>query len=78
MSNLELKSVYRLKTGTRVFVYYVNCTEKQKEQYIQQAGTEYRESDEGKPLFFTTKNLSKNPKCKIVNGKIVNATVDLL
>lgn len=62
--------------GNVIHVYSVDCSDKVK-QLMKENNPYYREED-GKPLYFTRRDLSSNPKCRIVNGKVRFVTVDLL
>ncbi len=65
---------YRSKAGNTVFRYLVTGSDDELLQYQEAQGTNYRESDDKEPLFFTTRFTGDNIDLIITNdGKKVIA-----
>jgi hypothetical protein len=63
---------YTSKNGNKVFVYAVSGTAEQLEKFKTAQGTNYRESEDGTPLWFTTRSVGNQGELIITtNGKIV-------
>ena len=70
--NVSLARSYRSKNGNVTFVYNVSGSKKDLESYKAIQGDFYRESDEGAPLWFTTRCIGKSGKLIITtNNKVV-------
>ena len=76
-AKLEFLRIYT-KGDRIVNVYLVHCSEELK-QLMQKDNPYYREDESGKPLYFSTRDLSSSPKCKIDRmGRVRFVEVDLL
>jgi hypothetical protein len=71
--NVKLARSYRSKNGNTTFVYNVDGTAKQVEEFKTAQGDFYREDDKtGKPLWFTTRCIGNSGKLVITSkGKVV-------
>lgn len=71
--NVRLARSYRSKNGNTTFVYNVDGTPKQIEEFKTAQGDFYREDDKtGKPLWFTTRCIGNSGKLVITSkGKVV-------
>ena len=70
--NVKLQRSYRSKNGNVTFVYSINASDEQKEQLKAVQGDFYREDEEGKALWFTTRCIGKTGKLIITqNNKLV-------
>ena len=71
--NVKLARSYRSKNGNTTFVYNVDGTPKQVEEFKTAQGDFYREDDKtGKPLWFTTRCIGNSGKLVITSkGKVV-------
>lgn len=68
---IKLVGSYRNKKGTLVFRYAVTGTEAQLKAYKEAQGENYRETDEGVPLWFSTRNVGQTGTLGISqNGRI--------
>lgn len=69
---VSLTRNYRSPKGNTVFVYTVSGTEKQIESYKAAQGDNYRESEDGKALWFTTRCIGNTGVLVITEkGKVV-------
>lgn len=69
---VKLTRSYRSQKGNTVFVYEVNGSEAQIEAYKAAQGKNYRETEDGIPLWFTVNCIGKRGELVITNaGKIV-------
>jgi hypothetical protein len=57
----KLSSHYRKNGGLIVFVYVVLATLAELVKYKEAQGANYRENEQGEPLFFSSRALSTNP-----------------
>ena len=72
MISVSLKRSYRSPKGNTVFVYTVNAKPEEVEQYKTASGDYYRESEDGTPLWFTTRCIGQRGTLVISSkGKIV-------
>lgn len=63
---------YKSKAGNTVFVYSVSGTTEQVEAYKAAQGDNYRESEDGTPLWFTTRCIGNTGTLVITSkGKVV-------
>jgi hypothetical protein len=70
--NVSLSRSYRSSKGNTVFVYTVKGNESQIAAYKTAQGDNYRESEDGTPLWFTTRCIGKTGTLIITaKGKIV-------
>ena len=71
--NVKLARSYRSKNGNTTFVYNVDGTPAQVEEFKTAQGDFYREDDKtGKPLWFTTRCIGNSGKLVITSkGKVV-------
>ena len=70
--NVTLQRSYRSKNGNVTFVYAINGSEQDLEKYKEIQGDFYREDDNGKPLWFTTRCIGDRGKLIITtNNKVV-------
>jgi len=70
--NVKLSRNYRSQNGNTVFVYTVKGSVAQMEAYKEAQGDNYRESEEGEALWFTTRCIGDRGKLVITSkGKIV-------
>lgn len=71
--NVKLARSYRSKNGNTTFVYNVDGTTKEVEEFKTAQGDFYREDDKtGKPLWFTTRCIGNSGKLVITSkGKVV-------
>lgn len=71
--NVKLARSYRSKNGNNTFVYNVDGTPAQVEEFKTAQGDFYREDDKtGKPLWFTTRYIGNSGKLVITSkGKVV-------
>jgi len=66
---------YKNKKGHTVFVYGVTGSEQQLASYKEAQGEFYREDDDSKPIWFSSKFVGDNAKLIITsNGKVVADT----
>jgi len=69
---VKLTRSYKSKNGNTVFVYSVNGTPSQVEAYKDAQGDNYRESEDGLPLWFTTRCIGNAGSLIITEkGKVV-------
>lgn len=71
---MKIKAIrsYTSKQGNKVFVYAVSGTKEQLAKFKEASGEFYRESEDGTPLWFTTRSVGDNGELVITtNGKIV-------
>lgn len=71
---MKIKSVrsYTSKNGNKTFVYAVSGTKEELEKYKAAQGENYREAEDGTPLWFTTRSVGTSGELIITtNGKIV-------
>ena len=70
--NVKLKRSYRSKNGNATFVYEVSGNASQLDAYKTAQGDFYRESEDGIPLWFTTRCIGQQGTLLITtNGNIV-------
>jgi hypothetical protein len=70
--NVSLSRSYRSSKGNTVFVYTVKGSESQIAAYKTAQGDNYRESEDGTPLWFTTRCIGKTGTLIITaKGRIV-------
>lgn len=63
---------YTSKKGNKTFVYTVSGTKEQLEKYKAAQGENYREAEDGTPLWFTTRSVGASGELIITTtGKIV-------
>jgi hypothetical protein len=63
---------YTSKNGNKVFVYAVSGSKEQLEKFKQAQGDNYREAEDGTPLWFTTRSVGDSGELIITTtGKIV-------
>lgn len=71
---MKIKSIrsYTSKNGNKTFVYAVSGTKEELEKYKTAQGDNYREAEDGTPLWFTTRSVGSSGELIITtNGKIV-------
>lgn len=71
---MKIKSMrsYTSKNGNKVFVYAVSGSKEQLEKFKTAQGENYREAEDGTPLWFTTRSVGNNGELIITtNGKVV-------
>ena len=69
---VKLSRSYKSKNGNTVFVYTVSAKPEVVEQYKTASGDYYRESEDGTPLWFTTRCIGQRGTLVITSkGKIV-------
>ena len=70
--NVTLERSYRSKNGNTTFVYKVSGSKSDLERFKELQGEFYRESDNGIPLWFTTRCIGKTGKLIVTtNDKLV-------
>jgi hypothetical protein len=76
-AKLEFLRIYTTADSI-VRVYLTHCSEELKE-LMKKNNKYYREDESGIPLYFSSRDLSLNPKCKIdTMGRVRFVEVDLL
>lgn len=71
---MKIKAIrsYTSKAGNKVFVYAVSGSKEQLAKFKEAQGDNYREAEDGTPLWFTTRSVGANGELIITtNGKIV-------
>ena len=69
---IKLQRSYTSKNGNKVFVYAVSGTEEQLNAFKEAQGENYREAEDGTPLWFTVRCVGKSGNLIITtNGRIV-------
>lgn len=71
---MKIKAIrsYTSKNGNKVFVYAVSGTAEQLEKFKAAQGENYRQAEDGTPLWFTTRSVGAQGELIITtNGKIV-------
>lgn len=72
MINVSLKRSYKSAKGNTVFVYEVNAKPEMVEQFKSASADYYRETENGTPLWFTTRCIGQRGTLVITSkGKIV-------
>lgn len=72
MITVKLSRNYKSKAGNTVFVYTVSASEKEAEEFKKAQGDFHRETDDGKPLWFTTRCIGQKGTLIITaKGKVV-------
>jgi Tfp pilus assembly major pilin PilA len=71
---MKIKAIrsYTSKNGNKVFVYAVSGTKEQLEKFKAAQGENYRQAEDGTPLWFTTRSVGAQGELIITtNGKVV-------
>lgn len=71
---MKIKAIrsYTSKNGNKVFVYAVSGTVEQLEKFKAAQGENYRQAEDGTPLWFTTRSVGAQGELIITtNGKVV-------
>lgn len=72
MLNVSLKRSYRSANGNTVFVYELNAKPEEVIAYKEACGDYYRETENGTPLWFTTRCIGQRGSLVITSkGKVV-------